>query len=105
MAKDRPWNRQPEPGPTPEPAAAPESQFLSAPMPELHHPGMAGLQLHDMTDAEVRDYCLAWARMCLVRYDITLHRSGDLELAARYAQIAQAFRPDPHGSDDRNGGH
>ncbi|MEV5449973.1 hypothetical protein [Streptomyces sp. NPDC052535] len=97
MAKDRPWNRQPEPHPTPEPAAAQEGQFLREPMPELHHPGMAGLQIHGMTDAEVREYCLAWARTCLARYDISLQRSGDLELAARYAQIAQAFRGDPSG--------
>ncbi|WND33971.1 hypothetical protein RI578_06540 [Streptomyces sp. BB1-1-1] len=94
MAKDRPWNRQPEPRPTPEPASESDSQFVREPMPELHHPGIAGLQIHDMTDAEVRAYCLAWARMCLARYDITLHRSEDLELAARYAQIAQAFRTD-----------
>ncbi|MEU3662473.1 hypothetical protein AB0E77_22385 [Streptomyces sp. NPDC032940] len=97
MAKDRPWNRQPEPHPAPEPTAGPPNQFIREPMPELHHPGIAGLQIHDMTDAEIRAYCLAWTRLCLARYDSTLHQSDDLELATRYAQIAQAFRPDSSG--------
>lgn len=94
MAKDRPWNRQPEPRPDPQHSAGPDGRYLREPMPDLHHPGIAGLQIHNMTDAEVRAYCLDWARMCLARYDLTLHQSDDLELATRYAQIAQAFRPD-----------
>ncbi|MCC9154888.1 hypothetical protein LZP81_30885 [Streptomyces parvulus] len=87
--KDRPWHRNPDPEPTPEPE--PEQE----PSPTLL-PGMAGLQIGDMDDEAVRLYCLSWARMHLTRYDLMRHLDDtELEKAARYAQIAQAFRPSP----------
>ncbi|WAZ26511.1 hypothetical protein STRCI_008094 [Streptomyces cinnabarinus] len=87
MAKDRPWNRNAQPAPEPE--SAPD-----APVPEDLR--LAGLEIHDMTDDEVRRYCLVWARHFLVRYDLIGRRSDDdLDKASRYAQIAQAFRPGP----------
>lgn len=96
MAKDRPWNRQPDPHPDPQPTNGPDNQYLREPTPELHSPGIAGLKLHDMTDAEVRTYCLGWARHHLLRYDMELRRTDEhLVRAAHLAQIAQAFRPEP----------
>lgn len=80
MSKDRPWNRGPVPEPEPPHAV----------------PTLAGLEINDMDDAQVRAYCLTWARHHLVVHDLKGRLSDtDLEKAARFAQIAQAFRPGP----------
>ncbi|MGW6297164.1 hypothetical protein [Streptomyces sp. NPDC055058] len=86
MAKDRPWHRTPEP--QPERTLEPEH------LPEPHR--MVRLELLDMTDEEVRAYCLQWSRYYLLRHEMASRLNSEhLEDAARFAQIAQAFRPDP----------
>lgn len=74
MAKDRPWNRP---------------EFTKAPAPE-------GFNLGDASDEEVRAYCLQRSRAYLARAETTdaaISSDRQLEIAAHYAMIAQAFRP------------
>ncbi|GAA3772395.1 hypothetical protein ACFS5L_09030 [Streptomyces phyllanthi] len=88
MSKDRPWNRRPEPAGTPEPAGKTE--------PAHEIPPLAGLELHRMADDEVRAHCLKQARFWLAGYEhLRLMNEDHLEIATKYAVIAQAFRPGP----------
>lgn len=93
MSKDRPWHRKPNPEPSEGPRAEPPVDSLP----------LAGLEIHSMDDAQVRDYCLAWARHYLVRYDMGRLNEDHLERAARFAQIAQAFRPGPEPDREQPG--
>ncbi|MFF4548613.1 hypothetical protein ACFY1J_31005 [Streptomyces sp. NPDC001406] len=74
MAKDRPWNR-----------------------PEYTEPPEA-FNIGDATDEEVRAYCLRRSRAFLARAETTdaaISSDRQLQIAAHYAMIAQAFRPGP----------
>jgi hypothetical protein len=76
MTQKRPWQR---------------AEFTQAPASEDFDFAAAG-------DAEVRGYCLQRARAFLARAEATdaaISSSRQLEIAAQYAMIAQAFRPGP----------
>ena len=70
MSQKRPWQR---------------SEFTQAP---------AGFDFEDASDEEVRHYCLQRSRAFLARAeaDAAISSSRQLEIAAQYAMIAQAFR-------------
>ncbi|MFR0354149.1 hypothetical protein [Streptomyces sediminimaris] len=75
MSTRRPWNR-------PEFTEAPPEDFDFA----------------SATDEEMRAYCLQRTRAFLARaetLDSAINSSRQLEFAAHYAMIAQAFRPGP----------
>ncbi|MGW6011797.1 hypothetical protein [Streptomyces sp. NPDC055210] len=58
----------------------------------------ADFNFGDASDEEVRSYCLRRSRAFLARaeaLDSAISSSRQLEIAAQYAMIAQAFRVDP----------
>lgn len=76
MTKDGPWNR---------------AEYTEFPAPENFDIAEAG-------DEEVRAYCLQRSRAFLARAETTkavISSDRQLEIAAQYAMIAQAFRPGP----------
>ncbi|MFF9040167.1 hypothetical protein ACF090_32400 [Streptomyces sp. NPDC014892] len=76
MAKERPWNR---------------AEYTTPPAQD-------GLNLGNASDEEVRAYCLQRSRAFLARAETTeaaISSGRQLEIAAQYAIIAQAFRPGP----------
>lgn len=78
MATNRPWHR-----------------------PEFTQPPTSdAFDFAGATDDEVRAYCLQRSRAFLARAedtDAAINSSRQLDIAAQYAVIAQAFRPDPAG--------
>ncbi|MGW4675921.1 hypothetical protein [Streptomyces sp. NPDC004324] len=77
MKQDRPWNR---------------AEFTQAPA--------ADFDFAEADDSEVRSCCLQRSRAFLARAEATdaaISSHRQLEIAAQYAMIAQAFRPDPTG--------
>lgn len=76
MSQNRPWNR---------------AEFTQAP---------ADFDFAEADDSEVRSYCLQRSRAFLARAEATdaaISSSRQLEIAAQYAMIAQAFRLDSAG--------
>lgn len=74
MTPKRPWERP---------------EFTDAPSPDL--------DFATADDAAVRAYCLQRTRAFLARAedaDSGISSSRQLEIASRYAMIAEAFRPD-----------
>jgi hypothetical protein len=77
MSQNRPWNR---------------AEFTQAPAADFDFEGA--------DDSEVRSYCLQRSRAFLARAEATdaaINSSRQLEIAAQYAMIAQAFRPGSAG--------
>ena len=75
ITQKRPWQR---------------NEFTQEPAPDF--------DFEDASDDEVRTYCLQRSRAFLARaetLDSAISSSRQLELAAQYAMIAQAFRPGP----------
>lgn len=76
MSKSRPWNR---------------SEYTQP-------PASAGFNLGDASDEEVRAYCLRRSRVFLAKAEDTesvISSDRQLQIAANYAIIAQAFRAGP----------
>ncbi|MFF7260672.1 hypothetical protein ACFZCL_10360 [Streptomyces sp. NPDC008159] len=76
MTKNMPWNRP---------------EHTAPPAPD-------GFNIGDASDEEVRAYCLQRSRAFLARAEATkaaISSDRQLEIAAHYAIIAQAFRPGP----------
>lgn len=77
MTQKRPWQRD---------------EFAQAPA--------ADFDFAEASDDEVRSYCLRRSRAFLARAeapDAAISSSRQLEIAAQYAMIAQAFRVDREG--------
>jgi hypothetical protein len=75
MSEKRPWRR---------------AEFTKGPDPDF--------DFADAGDDEVRAYCLERSRSFLARAEATdsaIPSGRQLEIAAQYAMIAQAFRPGP----------
>lgn len=75
MTQKRPWQRD---------------EFTQAPALDF--------DFEDASDDEVRSYCLQRSRAFLARAeapDSAINSSRQLEIAAHYAMIAQAFRFEP----------
>ncbi|MEU9405124.1 hypothetical protein AB0E08_05355 [Streptomyces sp. NPDC048281] len=75
MSEKRPWHR-----------------------PEFTQPPADSFDFDGASDVEVRSYCLGRSRAFLARaeaQDAAISSSRQLEIAAQYALIAQAFREDP----------
>ena len=73
MTQKRPWKR---------------AEFTQEPAPDF--------DFADAADDEVRTYCLQRSRAFLARaeaLDSAIGSSRQLDIAAQYAMIAQAFRP------------
>ncbi|MFI6249027.1 hypothetical protein [Streptomyces sp. NPDC051016] len=76
MAANRPWHR---------------TEFTQPPADD-------NFDFAGATDSEVRAYCLRRTRAFLARAEDTeaaISSSRQLDIAAQYAMIAQAFRPEP----------
>jgi hypothetical protein len=66
--------------------------------PEFTQPPADGFDFDGASDDEIRSYCLSRSRAFLARAeakDAALGSNRQLEIAAQYAMIAQAFREDP----------